>query len=479
MVLETRQVRAEAIQCSLDGGRAMNFLRVGVVLVAALLQGCGGSSSSGSSDAVGSNQQITPTPQAIVTAAGTTIGPAVTTSIDASGGTLVSADGRLTITVPANAVSAATTFSIQPITAMAPTSIGASYRLEPEGVTFAVPIQLTFSVPEAGISRSSISMLGLAYQDSAGHWNWVAGQSRDTTANTVSVTTSHFSDWSTVEGYQITPMMATVKEGSTLMIEVVECVEHQALAGDLGGLLSDCHLGDPKDAVKASAWTVNGVPLGNATLGTLDPADNGQEAIYTAPAQKPTPNTVTVGARLSTEGFLPQWLAFSHISIGTPGTFQGKFTVTQQGLYAFTAKGQATVAPHMLNATQADDDLDMSRFDVTGSMRIDDGSLTMGGAPCTADVPTQTLTQDSLNLRKKPLSMLWSLSAVWNIHCQIGGESVASAVVFSWLTGCLNANTTTYSNYIPMNDANALIGDYTQACPTSANSTEVKWDFEQ
>jgi hypothetical protein len=270
-----------------------------------------------------------------------------------------------------------------------------------------------------------------------------------------------------------------VKEGTSIEIEVVECAEHQALEGDLGGLLSDCHPGTASDKVTASQWAVEGVPLGNATLGTLDPAANGQEAIYKAPAQKPTPNTVAVSARLTAEGYLPQWLVFSHIAIGQPGTYQGQFTVTQQGIYSFTAKGQATVAPHMLSANQADDDLDMSRFTVSGTIRIDDGSITMGGAPCTADVPSQTLTSDSLNLRKVPLSMLWSLTASWDIQCQFGTTSVPSTIIFSWLTGCLSANTTTYSNYIPVIDPNHLDGDYTQACTAGGTSIEVKWDFGQ
>jgi len=94
-----------------------------------------------------------------------------------------------------------------------------------------------------------------------------------------------------------------------------------------------------------------------------------------------------VSARLTAEDICPQWLVFSHIAIGQPGTYQGQFTVTQQGIYSFTAKGQATVAPHMLSANQADDDLDMSRFTVSGTIRIDDGSITMGGAPARPTSP--------------------------------------------------------------------------------------------
>jgi len=84
-------------------------------------------------------------------------------------------------------------------------------------------------------------MIGLAYQDSSGHWNW-SPRRPATPPPTPSASPPRTSaTWSTVEGYQITPMTATVKEGTSIEIEVVECAEHQALEGDLGGLLSDCH----------------------------------------------------------------------------------------------------------------------------------------------------------------------------------------------------------------------------------------------
>src|SRR5687768_15033479 len=71
-----------------------------------------------------------------LTAKGQPVGLPVTKSIDASGGTLSSPDGKLTITVPAGTVSSATTFSIQPITNTLQDNKPA-YRLLPEGITLA------------------------------------------------------------------------------------------------------------------------------------------------------------------------------------------------------------------------------------------------------------------------------------------------------------------------------------------------------
>ena len=55
-----------------------------------------------------------------------------------------------------------------------------------------------------------------------------------------------------------------------------------------------------------------------------------------------------------------------------------------------------------------------------------------------------------------------SLTASWDIECQYGTTTVPSTIIFSWLTGCLSANTTTYSNYIPVIDSNHLYGEYTR-----------------
>ena len=58
------------------------------------------------------------------TAVGTPMGVSNSATIDATGGTIFSADGRLEIIIPANALSASTTISIQPITNTIPQGCG-------------------------------------------------------------------------------------------------------------------------------------------------------------------------------------------------------------------------------------------------------------------------------------------------------------------------------------------------------------------
>src|SRR5688572_15869629 len=73
--------------------------------------------------------------------------PAPTTSaevIGAGGGELTGSDGIVTINVPAGAVDANTTVSIQLTDEVAPNGIGKIYTLTPEGTQFTEPVSLSF-----------------------------------------------------------------------------------------------------------------------------------------------------------------------------------------------------------------------------------------------------------------------------------------------------------------------------------------------
>ncbi|MBL0343346.1 MAG: hypothetical protein IPP71_22295 [Bacteroidetes bacterium] len=157
---------------------------------------------------------IPQSPGPIITAIGTPTGDITNALIDPSGGTLNSADGKLTITIPAGAVSSATNISIQTITNMAPLGLGFGYRLQPEGTTFSIPVQLTFHYDNQLLQQTAEDFLGIVTQAADRSWNALLQSSLDTNANTVTVTTTHFSDW--VLGrfldFTMTPSSSTVQK---------------------------------------------------------------------------------------------------------------------------------------------------------------------------------------------------------------------------------------------------------------------------
>jgi hypothetical protein len=130
--------------------------------------------------------------------AGSPIGDPVQSSIGPAGGTVATADGQVTLRVPAGALAATSAVSLQPITSTALGAVGGAVRARPEGIHFARQVTLVFRGPATYASGTSIADLGVAYQDASGFWFRVKDVQRDAAANTLTVTTQHFSDWGVV-----------------------------------------------------------------------------------------------------------------------------------------------------------------------------------------------------------------------------------------------------------------------------------------
>jgi hypothetical protein len=110
-------------------------------------------------------------------------------------GTVSSSDGALTVTVPPGAVAEPTQLTVTPIANMARGAIGPAFRLGPAGATFAAPVTLTFAAPASYPAGTSIAGVGIEVQDERGFWHRAEPVTRDAAAGTVSVETTHFSDW--------------------------------------------------------------------------------------------------------------------------------------------------------------------------------------------------------------------------------------------------------------------------------------------
>ena len=107
-------------------------------------------------------------------------------SIGPSGGSIRSADGRLTLKVPAGALAAPTTLSIAPVANGAPNAIGSGYAISPVGVAFARPAQLVLAYFESDLGGTGTGALGLASQDGT-TWYGIQGGSIDPVARTLFV----------------------------------------------------------------------------------------------------------------------------------------------------------------------------------------------------------------------------------------------------------------------------------------------------
>lgn len=273
-------------------------LALGCASVLAILAGCGsGSSSRGEPAPLPPPIQQEEPRRATATEAGKPLGPAVTRIISSAGGVIESADGVLRVAIPAGALASEAEVSIQPISNHAPGNVGGAYRLGPEGISFAIPVRLTFGFTPEQVLGTAPQLLRVASQTPEGFWASHEASTLDADERTVSFDVSHFSDWSLVTGTLLSPQEATVQPGETVTLNVVVC---ERVTGDdqLTPLVAECRTSEVfRNLVRN--WSVNGTPGGDASVGAVTVQED-RSALYTAPAVAPPASPVAVSAEYTT-----------------------------------------------------------------------------------------------------------------------------------------------------------------------------------
>ncbi|PZR05554.1 MAG: hypothetical protein DI536_32070 [Archangium gephyra] len=265
-----------------------------------------------------------------VTLKGEAIGTPKTQSIGSAGGTISSDDGTVSLTVPAGAVSADTMFTLTPIIPTGPGALVA-YRIGPEGTTFSSPATIKFTAKESDLVGTDINGMRVAYQDSERRWR--AFTNATVEGRSLSVKTTHLSDWSMLYGWQLRPPKANVELKKTVELSVRYChsVPPPSDENEPVGLVTDCQ-DDEGLAPLLANWSVNGVTGGNGTTGTVE--GGSPDAVYTAPATRPSPNTVSVSVEFNPPA-RGKVLLNSNITIGgrdLPRRYVGNITLRISGL---------------------------------------------------------------------------------------------------------------------------------------------------
>jgi hypothetical protein len=267
-----------------------------------------------------------PVPMPAPSPIGEAIGTPVQSVIGAAGGHLQTPDGSVSIDIPAGALSSDQTVGIQEIRTTSPAHFGRSFRLTPEGTTFAVPVTVRFHYTPEELLSTDLDTMRVAFQTPEGYWTPAPSQQVDEDAGSVTVQTTHFSSWGSIPGSQLSPDLATVKVGQTIPLELVICDD--LAPGETNPLGFPVLVCDKSYAVArlAKNWAVNSVVGGNAAAGTVTSAAPG-EAVYTAPSKKPAQNPVAVSVQYTTLEGQQQVTLLSHITVEEP-TRQWRGTVT-------------------------------------------------------------------------------------------------------------------------------------------------------
>ena len=107
-------------------------------------------------------------------------------TIGAAGGSVQSDDGRLTLKIPAGALSSPTAVSIGAGSNGAPNAIGAGYSITPGALSFAKPAQLVLHYATVDVDGTAPDALGLAHL-SGSTWKVAHGGTVDASRHTLSV----------------------------------------------------------------------------------------------------------------------------------------------------------------------------------------------------------------------------------------------------------------------------------------------------
>lgn len=255
------------------------------------------------------NTQPTPSGTGVNRPQGQSLGDVTEKTIGVEGGKIQSEDGQVEIIIPAGALTKETTIGIEPVSR---TLVDRSeneqlpaYRLTPHNQQFQKPATIRFHY-------SIASLANIAYQDDKGKWRGMPNLQKDESAKTVSVQSTHFSDWTTYESIYLEPKEPIMVEvGKTLHLKVMTVTPMGLTEEDQAN--KEYYLDEPSPIPAPVDWRIVNGP-GNGTILNVPTRATG---IFTAPATLPLKNPVEVEAKvtLKTKGNV---LLFANITITEP-----------------------------------------------------------------------------------------------------------------------------------------------------------------
>lgn len=241
----------------------------------------------------------------LVTAPGTPEGAAVKKTIGAAGGSISSADGNFSVQIPAGALTANQEITLQPVSNQLPAGYGKAYRLTPHNIQFQQPVIIRIRYDETVITNTVPELLAVAYQNEEGKWFYIEELALDKTQKTLTVQTTHFSDWGYFPLFYLDPSEALVDPGGQLTIKCMATVDDDLFIPLPGE--PEVTVPYQPDAMYFGDWHYSGA-------GSLQ--GTGNSAQYKAPNAVPqqNPEAVSVTVKMERKG---QFLLVSNITIRT------------------------------------------------------------------------------------------------------------------------------------------------------------------
>ncbi|QHV95724.1 hypothetical protein [Spirosoma endbachense] len=151
---------------------------------------------------------------------GKSIGAMSSQTIGPTGGSLTTSDGKLTLSIPAGALTKETQISIEPVETTLPLGVGTSYHFMPEGTQFAKPATFTYHFTDEEVSGIDTEHLGLANQQTDHSWTLTRWATIDKTQKTITAKLPHFSWWTLVTQYELKAAKSELVPGETTTLHL-------------------------------------------------------------------------------------------------------------------------------------------------------------------------------------------------------------------------------------------------------------------
>jgi hypothetical protein len=256
------------------------------------------------------------------TEVGKPTGAMTSQTIGTEGGSITASDGKLTLTISAGALAKPTVISVEPVENTSGLGVGSGYHFLPEGTQFAKPATFTYHYTDEEMTGADADHLAIAVQQADHSWAMTSKATINKAQHTITSQIRHFSWWSVVTQYKLTPKKTEVVPGEKVQLTLLYSgISFHEPKND------DELLGSPIIEVgnmnKLREWTVNGQLFPNQeTDGSLDidPETTPIKITYTAPKTLPAKNKriAAISFQLDIDGSA-KLLLVANIRIVSPG----------------------------------------------------------------------------------------------------------------------------------------------------------------
>lgn len=266
--------------------------------------------------------------QGIPTEIGKPVGSPIQKTIGPAGGSISTADGALTLIIPAGALKEDTPIAVQPVENTAPGGTGLGYELSPKNLELAKPAELVWNYGEKDVQGSAPEALGLAVQQPDRTWLGRRNMTLNKAGRKASARVSKLQPAAFYEQYFMEPTEATVAPGETQKLNVYFQLGGPAVRdkdGSIDDLLTPLTHPELLKATDVKNWRVNGQNLDDRVdpqLGGLGVDPVNATATYLAPTRIPKQNQMAVSVEVLLKGTTSKLMLLSNLTVEGANGFQ-------------------------------------------------------------------------------------------------------------------------------------------------------------